>query len=258
MENSSAVSLAYEILNAAKTGGVQMRLTGGVAVWIRCPDLRNEILKDRTFKDVDFVAFLKDKERISEILKLKKFTPHPVLEADPYSSYSRFLRKKNNFWEDICDINYDCIAYNHKINIKKRLLIDEITIPLAELLLSKLQAVEIALQDISDLQALILEHNFANNIDGDKINISLITKLCGIDWGLEKTVKKNIESLLKLTLDSTSLEQSYKMIIKNKLSFLTSQLNNGPKSLFWRARSFIGEKIKWYHDVDPIDNINDN
>jgi hypothetical protein len=71
----------------------------------------------------------------------------------------------------------------HKIAIAGRLDQDPETVPLAELLLTKLQIVQLNEKDLEDLWAIVYHHELAEN-DADAINAKFLATLLAADWGL--------------------------------------------------------------------------
>ena len=80
----------------------------------------------------------------------------------------------------------------HEIPIGDRLTLDPVTLPLAELLLTKLQIVKLNEKDLRDIIA-ILHHHAVGEQDGETINAARIARLCAEDWGLWRTCKMNVE-----------------------------------------------------------------
>ena len=64
----------------------------------------------------------------------------------------------------------------HEIPLEKRLSVDEDTVPLAELLLTKLQIIELNEKDVRDTVALLLEHDVTDDDAG--VNAGHIAELC--------------------------------------------------------------------------------
>ena len=71
----------------------------------------------------------------------------------------------------------------HKLPLNSRLHLDPVTVPLAELLLSKAQIVELNRKDALDIASLLLYNELGEDDDG-KINLRRIAQLCGDDWGV--------------------------------------------------------------------------
>src|SRR5205823_1125353 len=81
----------------------------------------------------------------------------------------------------------------HEIPLEQRLTVDEDTVPLAELLLTKLQIIELNEKDVRDTVALLLEHEVTDDDAG--VNASHVASLCAGDWGLWRTITHNLETL---------------------------------------------------------------
>lgn len=70
----------------------------------------------------------------------------------------------------------------HRIPFQDRLLVDPATLPNAELLMTKLQIVEINVKDLHNA-ALLLSAFPIDEADGDAINSVRIAELCAGEWG---------------------------------------------------------------------------
>src|SRR5205814_10588438 len=64
--------------------------------------------------------------------------------------------------------------------------------PLAERLITKLQIVQLNEKDLSDIIALVIDHEVGAH-DADTVNAAYVAKRCSDDWGLWRTCKLNIE-----------------------------------------------------------------
>ncbi len=118
------------------------------------------------------------------------------------------------------------------------------TLPLAELLLTKLQIVELNEKDMRDLCALVLDHPFGEG-DVETFNLPFISSLCAGDWGLWKTVTANARRVRDFA-DAYSLADEQKETIRQRMDGFVQALDAAPKSLKWKARAKIGERVKWY------------
>ena len=81
------------------------------------------------------------------------------------------------------DIFYEKLDFCHVIRWDGRLEVDSPSIPLAELLLEKMQIVEINEKDVIDTIMLLLEHPLGD-IDKETINIARVAQLCASGLGL--------------------------------------------------------------------------
>ena len=92
------------------------------------------------------------------------------------------------------DVFYEKLDFCHAIALQDRLQVDAPTLPLAELLLAKLQIVKITEKDFVDMIALLLEHELGED-DRTTLNAARIAKLCAEDWGLWRTATRISDKL---------------------------------------------------------------
>src|SRR6266404_975196 len=119
----------------------------------------------------------------------------------------------------------------HEIPLEKRLPIDEDTVPLAELLLTKLQIIELNEKDVRDTVALLLEHHVTDDDTG--VNATQFARLCCEDWGLCHTITRNLETLR----DRVAGYDVDREAVSSRVSRILERIEAGPKSRAWRIRA---------------------
>ena len=92
------------------------------------------------------------------------------------------------------DVFYEKLDFCHVIRWEDRLEVDHPSIPLAEMLLEKMQIVQINEKDVIDTIMLLLEHPLGD-IDKETINIKRVAELCASDWGLWRTTTMNLDKV---------------------------------------------------------------
>src|SRR5712691_9436759 len=138
--------LANQILKDTAAAGIAVRLVGGLAISERCETFQELIHASRTFNDIDLASHFKDKRKLEAILtECYDFRPDEALATIPNARQSHFQQSKGRV---SCDVYYDELNFCHRIDLSMRLLVDPVTIPLAELMLSKLQIVELNAKDL--------------------------------------------------------------------------------------------------------------
>jgi len=131
-----------------------------------------------------------------------------------------------------------------------RLEVDDPTVPLAELLLEKMQIVKLNQKDVIDSIMLLREHQVG---DTDSfINASRVAQLCSRDWGLWKTVTTNLSKLAEIAYGIEKLSEDDRSDVGRKVSDLLARIDREPKTTAWKMRARIGEKKKWYRDVEEM------
>ena len=144
----------------------------------------------REYQDLDFATSKKSAGDLQKLLRDMGYEPH--LGFNAMNGRERLL-----FYDDPnarqVDVFVSSFRMCHEIPFEKRLTVDEDTVPLAELLLTKLQIIELNEKDVRDTIALLLEHEVTDDDEG--VNASRVASLCADDWGLWRTITHNLERL---------------------------------------------------------------
>jgi hypothetical protein len=232
---------AERIVAIAANHGSTLRLLGGLAIAIHCPSAQHRAIK-RTYGDIDLVGYKKESRQIRELFeKQLGYKPNEMFNALRSSTRLMFLDIPN---ARRVDIFLDYFEMCHKIDLRDSLKTDRMTIPLAELLATKLQIVQTNEKDFKDITAILIDHELGNS-DDDVINIERIAKLCGNDWGTYKTFSTVLDKTLVM-LDSFDIDNDRRDDVKQKISKLKTSFENQPKSMNWKMRARVGEKTPWY------------
>ena len=120
---------------------------------------------------------------------------------------------------------------------------------LAELLLEKMQIVQINEKDIKDAIIVLLGHEIGDD-DHDHINAKYIASLLSSDWGLYYTTMTNLGKVKLFSSKYEQLSEVEKNTIASKIEFLTKRIDEQPKGTRWKMRARVGIKRKWYNDVE--------
>jgi hypothetical protein len=114
-----------------------------------------------------------------------------------------------------------------------------------------MQIVQINEKDIIDTIMLLLEHPLGD-IDKETINIKLAAQLCANEWGLWRTTTMNLEKVKQLAGHYPQLTTEQKNKVESQVDATLARLNSEPKPLAWRLRERVGDRVKWYKDVDEV------
>ena len=123
--------------------------------------------------------------------------------------------------------------------------------PLAELLLEKMQIVKINEKDLIDSLVMLREHPLGDT-DQETINAAIITSTLGNDWGFWRTVTGNLALLDESLDDYGDLTDEDRRVVRGRIKELEARIAAEPKTLRWKVRAKIGEKVKWYKDVEEL------
>lgn len=226
-----------------------MRLIGALAFRTHCQQFG--YIQDklgRVFTDFDFVAYPKYVKDITRVLTELGYVEDK--QVTQLFGDRRMIFHDNDFGRHI-DVFYNNLDFCHNISFIGRLEAEVITIPLAELLLEKMQIVQINEKDVIDTVMLLREHPLG---DGDKetINIKILVNTLSNDWGWWRTVTANLK-LVDERLDLyEDLNNDDRMVVHSRIAELLNKIDAAPKSFKWKTRAAIGEKMKWYKDVEEL------
>jgi hypothetical protein len=149
------------------------------------------------------------------------------------------------------DVFFDELEFCHVIPLAGRLEADRPTIPLAELLLSKLQIVKLNEKDVVDAVLILLDHELGEG-DDDVIDASRIARLCTDDWGLWRTLTMNLEKVRALAASYPQLDEAQRTRVVEATASLKRTIDALPKPLAWRLRDRVGDRRQWWTDVDEV------
>jgi len=239
---------ADRILDALSNAGLTLRLVGSMAILRRCPNYAILASSDRVYRDLDFAGRKKEARNVQELLSRLGYVEDREVFVVSEGARAIFSSAANGVHVDIF---YEKLDFCHAIPLEDRLRIDALTLPLAELLVGKLQIVKINEKDLVDMTALLLEHPLGD-ADEDTINIARIAQLCAEDWGLWRTTTLNLEKLERFTSSYPKLDDEQKARLVASMDALRRRLDAEPKPLAWRLRARIGERVKWYNDVEEV------
>jgi hypothetical protein len=138
----------------------------------------------------------------------------------------------------------------HDIPITERIALATHSIPLAELLLTKMQIVELNAKDQTDIVTMLYHHDVASD-DIEQINADRVAELCANDWGLWRTVKMNVERVRAALASSGMTEDAQDLVIK-RLDDLWERVEAEPKSTKWKLRNRVGDKVRWYEEPEEV------
>jgi hypothetical protein len=239
------VNQAKVIIDEARKTGVTLRALGGMAVALHCPSARHRALT-REYPDIDLVGHAKEGKEIKKVFVDLGFDSNKRFNALHGKKRLKFLDTKSEV--DI-DIFLDVFEMCHKFDFKDRLNLDEYTISLADLLMTKLQIVELNEKDVRDVIAIFLDHPAGRG--REEIDDDYIASLCGDDWGLWKTISMNCEKILEF-LNDYELPDEEKQKVKSRLASFLKRLEAEPKGTRWKMRARVGERAKWYETVEEV------
>jgi hypothetical protein len=250
---------ALRVIALADQRGLFVRLMGGLAFHAQAPTWTARISRDG--RDIDLATRGADRKRLGELLVAEGY------QAD--KQYNALYGHKQLYFVDPAhrrpvDVLVDKLEMCHSFEFKDRLGVTSPTLPLAELLLSKLQVVKINRKDVLDALILLSEHPLGEN-DGASpsagasaaINVPRIVALTSSDWGWWRTITENLGKLRSfvesdLQPDELDTGQPRRFDPIAQIQTLQQAIERGPKSTKWKLRARVGDRVAWYELPEEV------
>lgn len=235
------VAEASELVTAARERGVPLKMLGGVAVRLRAAQVPLRLVRE--FKDIDVVTRSSEHKRVRELLEGMGYVGDEAFNTINAGRRGLYFDDTN---ERRLDVFMGDFEMCHRVPLMERLELDPATLPLAELLLTKLQVVELNERDLIDILLLLVGHDVVDGDgDGEAVNAELIAGLCARDWGLWRTVKLNVERTRERAGDF-GLSGEERGRVLERLQRLWERVEAEPKSGRWKLRDRVGDRKRWY------------
>ena len=243
------VEEARRILDTAATAGVELRAIGGIGVALRAPSI-HRLQPSRRYHDLDLVGRT-PRAPIESILT--------ALGYEPSRRFNTLNGAERLLFHDPdgrrVDVFLDTLRMCHTLPFARRLTVDPHTLPLADLVLTKLQIVELTERDAQDLAALLADHPLTEDEAG--IAVPRLAGICGGDWGWWRTVTGNLSSLIERWQAGRDEGHGddHAVVLGTaaaRATELVRRLDAIPKGLRWRARAGIGERLPWYDEPEEV------
>lgn len=240
---------ARQLLDCAEGRNLTIRLMGGIAVRVRCPGQEATFRRfGRHYSDVDLVGVGRQAKALRDSFAALGYAEDSHVYID--SGGTRVVAYRPSSSTHV-DVFFDDLEFCHTIPLKGRLERDEPTLPLAELVLQKLQIVEINRKDLIDIVVLMLEHPLGSS-DQEEINIDRIAQLAAEDWGLWRTMTMNLDRTRQFAREAAELDEEQRTRTLAQLDALRGRIEDVPKGMRWRMRARVGDRVKWYRDVEDL------
>ena len=252
---------ALRVVEVSADAGLLVRLMGGMAIRAHAPEWTARTR--RTEVDLDFVTVARDRAAFFALLESQGYTPD--------RQHNALFGRKQGYFVDMArnrpvDVLVDSLEMCHRLEFGHRLGLSIPTLPLADLLLTKLQVVKINRKDVLDALVLLAEHPLGPN-DGTTdtthgrgtISIPRMVEITANDWGWWRTVTGNLDKLARF-LDSDIKDDDLDVGGGRPVRFdpaeqvraVREAIDAAPKSARWRLRARVGDRVPWYNEPEEV------
>jgi hypothetical protein len=240
------VERALDLVEKAAARGIELRILGSLAYRLHCP--RNLALFEamkRDLTDIDFAARGDQRRDVRQFLADLGYEIDQDLLVTTEGKRYAFQDPGTGL---VVDVFFDELYFCHPIPLRDRLALDSPTITPTDLLLEKMQIVEINPKDIKDSLVLLLEHDLQTDTQ-DAIDADYIARVLGDDWGFFHTVTTNLTRLSRDATEDGWLDDAQAHVVRSRIGELLATIEAAPKSTRWRLRARVGTRKRWYQEV---------
>ncbi len=240
----------WRIIRAGDEGGLMLRVLGSLAFQLHCPRygyLQAEM--GRAYTDIDLAGYSRQSRAVGELMASLGYIENQEVSVVSGGQRAIFAHLEHPIHVDVF---YDRLDFCHIIPWTGRLEVDAPTIPLAEMLLEKMQIVKLNEKDVVDTIMLLLEHPLGDT-DRETINLCRVAELCARDWGLWRTTTMNLDKVRQLVHRYPQLSDEQKAHVAAQVETALARIEAEPKTAGWRLRARLGDRVKWYKEVDEVE-----
>jgi hypothetical protein len=250
------------IVDAATTGGLTLRLLGGLAVRDHC-----EVLDfcGRDHSDLDMVGLRAEAQQLGALFAELGYAERLEVREATLTGQAQFVRRcvhaaadgSRAHAEDHVDVFLDVFRMDHTLDLRRRLSLEPYTISSADLLLTKLQIARFEAKDVRDVLTLLKDVQLADGPVAGAIDVAYIAALCAHDWGLWYDVTTNLRRC-RAELETYGLEAAERDRLEAAVARLTAAIDGASKPLAWKLRAKVGTRVPWHAFIEEQDGASPN
>lgn len=253
-ERSTLEAEVLRLVANCEAAGAPVRVLGSLGVSIHCPATAHLLPSfKRTYSDIDLAAYRRNSRDVSRVLATAGYVENRQLAIDSEGRRGLYDHESNGTH---IDVFFDVLEFCHPIALAGRLERDSPTLPVADLLLSKLQIVKINEKDVIDAILLLLEHPLIDGGDArdarDVLDAKRVAQACAGEWGLWRTLTLNLEKVVALAKTYQQLSAAQRATVEARVGELVERIDREPKPIAWRVRAKVGERRQWWTDVEEV------
>jgi hypothetical protein len=253
------VTEAYRLIDEARARGIVLRLFGGLAVRTHC---ELAYVCERDYSDIDLIGRRRQVKEILRLFEALGFEENMDVRVGSDYQELQFKRpcahadEERHYFlhpDDHVDVFLDAFHMDHRLPLGDRLELEDYTVSLSDLVLTKLQTAHIDEKDERDLVSLLGQSPLGESDERGVVNVSYIARLCAADWGLCYDVLAAITRMRDVFGQRSDLDTDLLERARSALDRLGAAIEAEPKSTKWKLRARIGTRKQWHNDVEEQD-----
>ncbi|MGA9160293.1 MAG: hypothetical protein WB297_05445 [Actinomycetota bacterium] len=247
-EGRDAFEVSIDVVRAANDRGIPLKLLGGQAVRLLCPLFPHRAREDQ---DMDFACVSSKKREVVDFFTERGFLGDPrfnLLHGDRQMYFTTADGTTS------VDVIMDRLNMCHVLDFSDRIDRMRDTLDVTDLLLSKLQIVELNQKDVHDLFHLLAGFEVRPGDEPGTIGLDRIGRIVSGDWGWWRTVTMNLDKLAQLADSEHAdlLPEARHFEPAEQARALRVACDEVPKTMKWKLRAKVGDRVRWYEVPEEV------
>jgi hypothetical protein len=238
LTGEDAVGVAERLSSSAASHGTVLRALGGVGIYLRSAAAGPDLARD--YGDVDFAAPGNDRKRVAAAMADAGMLPEEWFNARQGHRRQIWWTPDGSWHVDIFLGRFEMC---HRLDLDRRLEIEHPALSAADLLLTKLQVVELTQKDVTDTAMLLRTHTLSDRDEAGHLNVDRLVQVLSADWCFYTTATDNLQEL-PAVVDRTVSGQGAP--IEGTTIQLLEAVSAAPKSRSFKLRGRVGRRVRWY------------
>ena len=235
---------AVALVEGAARAGLRLRLLGGLGVRVLCPGFPPRL---RAGQDMDLACASKGRREVAAYLEQSGCTPDKMFNSLNGDRQMYFTAPSGR----AIDVMVDRLVMCHTLDFRPSFGNSSLTLDPADLLLSKLQIVELNAKDARDITHLLSGVGVGDAPGA--INTRRFGEVLAADWGWWRTTTGNLEKLPALLAESPEMiPPQPRFDALAQAARLLDVAKSVPKSVKWKLRANVGERVRWYELPEEV------
>ena len=256
------LSEAQRIAEEGVKSGLVLRAMGGVGIRLHSVDhldlakrLGRLGVGQQEFTDLDFMAYKSERKRMRDFFESIGYLKRRATLSSAASERQIYLHPKGWFF---IDVFFDkLIVANHPIDLRNRLELDMPTVSVTDLLLEKLQIVNLGEKDLKDTVTLLVAHEVREAEGKESVNARYVAELLSKDWGFWYTVTNNLRGTAGFAEVAETMTREEVKLLSSRVNMLLDRIEKEPKTAGWKMRAVVGPRKRWYAPVETAETVGD-
>jgi hypothetical protein len=252
---AAVLAEAGELMRISAERSLTVRLTGSLAIYAHCPSQAALLpaLGRRPYRDIDLIGYSKQKRQIAALFEERGYVLDPAVKQAQEFGLKRFVYEHPASHLK-ADVFFDELEMAHTIDFQGRLELDAPTIAVTDLLLTKLQIHEITENDLIDCVVLLAEHEVGEGGPEapEMIDTAYVAGIMRKDWGFCYTTQRNLARISEALDRYPVLPADLTETVQDRIVALEDAIEQAPKTQKWKLRARVGERVKWYEQVEEV------